>query len=255
MPIRKSEPILDLASKTILLYGPQKIGKSSFAAQFPGAVFIATERGLDNLTVDRWEGDDGHYVVKTWDEFKAALQEVCALPTTRTVVIDIIDHAYTLCDWHVCKAAGVDYRTDGTLGYGKGTAMIDSEFRRVVKAVTAKGIGVVFVSHAREMKNEDNGITRIVPTIPDKVRPLILGEVDMILYCTTRKETEGGQPVERRVIRTKPSALYEAGCRGPESGAAFLPDPLPLDFHQFAAAYQAAADAFNAKRESANVSK
>jgi len=247
MPIKQSQPKLDLSSKTILLYGPQKIGKSSFAAQFPGAVFIATERGLDNLTVTRWEGEDGHYVVRDWEEFKSALKEVCSMPETKTVVIDIVDHAFTFAYWHVCKSAGVEYHNDGNLGFGKGNIIIENEFRRVIKALTAKGIGVVFISHAKLLETE-NGVSRVVPTLPDKVRSALLGEVDMILYCTTRKETEGGNPVERRVIRTLPSALYEAGCRGPESGAAFLPDPLPLDYTQFAAAYQAAADAFAAKQ-------
>lgn len=36
-------------SPRILLYGPPKIGKSTFAAQIPGALFIASEQGTQNF--------------------------------------------------------------------------------------------------------------------------------------------------------------------------------------------------------------
>src|SRR5690606_4970896 len=40
-------------AKKVVLYGPEGIGKSSLAAQFPKPIFIDTEGSTTELTVDR----------------------------------------------------------------------------------------------------------------------------------------------------------------------------------------------------------
>lgn len=51
LPKAKTTPTADLATKTTLIYGPPKIGKSTFAAQFPDALFFECEPGLGELSV------------------------------------------------------------------------------------------------------------------------------------------------------------------------------------------------------------
>ena len=51
LPITKSPPKHQLADLTVLLYGPSKIGKSTWCAQADGALFLATEPGLNALNV------------------------------------------------------------------------------------------------------------------------------------------------------------------------------------------------------------
>jgi hypothetical protein len=48
LPKEKTQPSRDLTAKTTLLYGPPKIGKSSLASKFPGAVFLDLADFLDN---------------------------------------------------------------------------------------------------------------------------------------------------------------------------------------------------------------
>ena len=60
LPTEKSPPKRNLADLTVLAYGPSKIGKSTWCSQAEGAVFLATEAGLNNLEVfqvpiTRWE--------------------------------------------------------------------------------------------------------------------------------------------------------------------------------------------------------
>jgi hypothetical protein len=75
-----------------------------------------------------------------------------------------------------------------------------------------------------------------VPTLPDKARKIVLGMVDMVLYCGLEQSTgEDGEPRLRRVIRTKPSLYYEAGDR-----TGRLPDVIDLDYGKFYAAFNAA---------------
>lgn len=234
MPIKASAPVADLSTKTILIYGPPKIGKTTLASQFPGSAFIATERGLDSLSVTRWEREDGTYVVRDWEELLMATREVASSADVRTIVVDIIDHCYHFCDKYVCDKNGVEFRLDGSLGYGKGSSIIDSKFRAYIKSLTSLGKGVIFLSHAKAIEKE-NAPRIIVPSIPDRARPLVLGEVDMILFATTESVQENGQPVARRVLKTRPHPGYEAGGRI-DLGT----DTLPLEYAAFRTAYDAA---------------
>jgi hypothetical protein len=66
---------------------------------------------------------------------------------------------------------------------------------------------------------------------------VVLGLVDMILYCDTvpRKDAAGNVVVDR-VIRTKPHPTYEAGDR-----TGRLPELLPLDHDAFVKVFTSAA--------------
>lgn len=56
----------------------------------------------------------------------------------------------------------------------------------------------------------------------------------LILYCDIEMvPAEGGQPHARRVIRTKPTLVYEAGDR-----TGRLPELLDLDYAKFIEAFQ-----------------
>jgi len=91
--------------------------------------------------------------------------------------------------------------------------------------------GLFLVSHAKEIEvdSRTGKYTRIVPTLPDKARKIVLGMVDMVLFCDLEPTSaDGGEQVMRRVIRTKPSLYYEAGDR-----TGRLPETLDLDFKKF----------------------
>lgn len=45
-------------AKKVVIYGPEGIGKSTFAARFPGAVFIDTEGSTNDMDVAM---DSGHH--------------------------------------------------------------------------------------------------------------------------------------------------------------------------------------------------
>jgi len=53
LPTKKTPPKQDLAGLTVLVYGPSKIGKSTWCSQADGALFLATEPGLNALEVYR----------------------------------------------------------------------------------------------------------------------------------------------------------------------------------------------------------
>lgn len=69
----------------LVVYGPEKIGKSSFAASAPAPVFIDIEGGLDNLDVKSWRA-------KTLDDVKGVAHFLRTEDHDRkTVVLDSLD--------------------------------------------------------------------------------------------------------------------------------------------------------------------
>jgi hypothetical protein len=111
------------------------------------------------------------------------------------------------------------------LEYGKGWDAIADEFRRKVAGITRMGMGVVFVSHEKEMTVElANGAT-VLQKSPDvgikSLRKWLLGYVDYILHAEIGR---GGG----RLIRAQPTANILAGGRVPKGGEQ-LPDTFQMD--------------------------
>jgi len=224
LPTQKSPPKTTLSDLTVLVYGPSKIGKSTWCSQADGALFLATEAGLNNLDVYQ-------VPIATWDELLAACKEIAeGKHSYKTVIIDTVDNAYRMCAEHICQKFKIEHESD--LGYGKGYALINNEFYRVLNKLSLLPYGLFLVSHSqeKELETRTGKLTRIVPTLPDKARKIVLGMVDMILFCDLDMATgEDGKQLQRRVIRTKPHVNYEAGDR-----TGVLPEVIDLDFSKFA---------------------
>jgi hypothetical protein len=232
LPTARSTVETTLPSLSVLLYGPSKVGKSTWCSQIPGALFIATEPGLGSLEVFQ-------VPVRTWQELLA----VCAAIEAgdhpfRVIVIDTVDNLYRLASEHVRAKLGIDHEADA--GYGKGFGLVNDELHRVLTKLAFLPYGLVLVSHSeeREIETRTGKVTKTVPSLPDKARRIVLALVDMILYV----EVEDG-PNPRRVIRTKPHARYDAGDR-----TGLLPDTLPLDFPAFQAALERAVSSTKEKK-------
>jgi hypothetical protein len=230
LPTAKTQPKPDLADLTVLVYGQTKIGKSTFCSQSEGTLFLATEPGLNSLDVYQAP-------IQSWEDLLNACAEVGeGKHPFKTVIIDTIDNAYKFCTDYILRKFKVEHESD--LAYGKGYAIVNNEFQRVLTKLAFLPCGLFLVSHAKEIEIETRTgkYTRIVPTLPDKARKIVLGMVDMVLFCDLDVTTaeDGAQNVQR-VIRTKPSLYYEAGDRTGK-----LPETLGLDFKKFMDAFNAA---------------
>lgn len=232
LPTAKTPPTIDAAKLKVLVYGPPKQGKSTFASQAPNALFLATEAGLNALDVFQQP-------IHTWDDMLAACQEIAAgKHQFSTIVIDTIDNLYRLCSEAICKRMRID--TLGDAEFGKGFAMCNSEFLRVLTKLSLLPYGLVLISHSQdiEVKTRTGKSLKTIPTLPGRARLIVLGLVDVILFLDQETVTlEGGKTVSRRVLRTKGTDVYEAGDRTGK-----LPETMELDFPAFAAAFKASDD-------------
>ncbi len=227
LPQAKAKPNRDLSSKTILLYGPPKIGKSTLASRFPDALFMECEPGLGELEVFK-------VPTHNWTDFLAACKLVAeGNHKFKTIVVDTIDNAFKSCSEHVCHENNVQY--EGDLSHGKGWALVKNEWHRVLTRLASLPYGLVLISHSvdKRMETRTGEVTKTQPSLPDRARAVVLGLVDMVLYCdTVACKGEGGAVEIQRIMRTKPHPRYEAGDR-----TGRLPEVLPLDFGAFKAAF------------------
>jgi hypothetical protein len=113
--------------------------------------------------------------------------------------------------------------------------MVKNEWHRVLTRLASLPYGLVLISHAvdKTIETRTGEYTKTQPSLPDRARAVVLGLVDMILYCdTVPRKDASGQMVIDRVIRTKPHPTYEAGDR-----TGRLPDVMPLDHNAFVKAF------------------
>ena len=228
LPTAKTPPKRSLSDVSILLYGPSKIGKSTFASQAPDAIFLATEPGLNALEVYQQP-------IRNWGEFL----EICAELAKgehpfKTVVIDTIDILYRLCADHICQKRGLEHESDGS--HGKIYGLIKNEIYRVLTKLAHLPYGLILISHSqdRDLETRTGTVTRTVPTLSESFRQIVIGLVDLILYCDVQVEqAEDGTRKYLRVVRTKPSPNYDAGDR-----FGCLPEVMDLNFQAFAKAFE-----------------
>lgn len=171
----------------VVVYGPEGIGKSTFAAQFPDPVFIDTEGSTVHMDVKRLPRPD------LWVELLNEVEYVRQNPgCCKTLVLDTADWAETLCSEYVCardqKTGIEDY------GYGKGYRFLFEEFGRLLNAleqVREKGVNIVICCHAAmrkfEQPDELGAYDRWSLKLTDTPKASIAGAVkewaDMVIFA------------------------------------------------------------------------
>ena len=100
-------------AKKVAVYGPEGIGKSTFASHFPDPVFIDTEGSTSAMDVARLPAPSSWQMILDQVSYIKTHPDVC-----RTLVIDTVDWAEQMCVDHVCnkhQKSGIE-----DFGYGNG---------------------------------------------------------------------------------------------------------------------------------------
>ena len=223
-------------AQRVVIYGPEGIGKSSFAAQFPEPLFIDTEGSTDNMDVARLNKPTSYTMLKNQIAWVKANPTAC-----KTLVIDTIDWAEALAINHIC--AENNQPSIESFGYGNGYIYLWEEIGRLLnllQELVELGINVVLTAHAQVKKftkpDEMGGYDRYELKLSNrKTEANIAAKVkewaDMVLFLdyktyivtddkTKKQKAQGGQ----RVIHATHSPAWDAKNRHG------LPDELPLDY-------------------------
>lgn len=171
------------AAQKIVIYGPEGIGKSTFAAQFPDPVFIDTEGSTKHMDVARFPKPS------SWAMLLEEVKQIRDCPEAcRTLVIDTADWAEQLCISHVCSKAKKDGIED--FGYGKGYIYVAEEFGRLLnllEEIVDRGVHIVITAHAKmrkfEQPDEMGAYDRWEMKLSKNVAPLVKEWADMVLFA------------------------------------------------------------------------
>ena len=228
LPTEPKPKETDIMKYTMLLYGREKIGKTTALASFPGAIFFCTEPGSKGLEIYEYNHEDGG--VKNWEIFRSGVRALVANPGKfKTVIIDTVDRAYDHClDW-VCEHKGIEYPGQDNAGkedFGKSWRAVKQEFMEQIHALSQAGMGICLTSHATETEFKTRSgekFARIQPSMSGQARKVIEAMVDMFFYCEYMRSPEGANS---RVVICQGDETIWAGAR--ETVAEDFPAFLPL---------------------------
>lgn len=170
------------AQKTVV-YGPEGIGKSTFASRFPNPVFIDTEGSTKHMDVPRTPKPS------SWTMLLEQVRYFKANPYLYdTLVIDTADWAEQLCMTEICAKSQKKSIED--FGYGKGYIYLAEEFGRLLNLledIIEVGMNVVITAHAQmrkfEQPEEMGAYDRWELKLQKKTAPLLKEWADMVLFA------------------------------------------------------------------------
>jgi hypothetical protein len=216
------------SAQKIIIYGPEGIGKSTFAAQFPDAVFSDTEGSTKHLDVKRLPAPTSWQLLKQEAQYIRDNPGICS-----TYIIDTADWTETLCINHICATAKVSGLED--FGYGKGYTYLEEEFGRylnLLSDIIARGINVVLTAHAWmrkfEQPDELGAYDRWELKLEKKTAALVKEWADMILFANYKThvinvDNQGAQKGKNKVRAANASCIRpitHVGTR--KTGTVFL---------------------------------
>ena len=218
----------DFSHYTTLLYGREKIGKTTVAASWPEAIFFCCEPGTKGLEVYELNHEKGG--VKTWDIFREGVALLEKNPGRfQSVIVDTVDRAYDMClDW-VCKTRNIEYPGVDALGredYGKSWRAVKQEFVSCIHRISQSGRGILFISHAKESDVESASgqkYTIIHPTYSGQAKNVVEALVDFIFYAEYIKAPDGST---QRILVCRGDECVRAGAR--QGIVADFPAFLPM---------------------------
>ena len=229
--------IMPKATKAVL-YGPEGIGKTTFASLAPNPLFIDTEGSTTRLNVRRLPAPQSWAMVLEQVQWVLCNPQVCG-----TLVVDTADWAQRLCTDAVCarlKLSGIE-----DLGYGKGYAYVYEEFGRLLNLldqVIEQGINVIITAHAAmrkfeqpdEMGSYDRWELKLNNSQKCSIANMVKEWADMVLFANyetivvknenKKGKAQGGQ----RVMHTAHHPCWDAKNRFD------LPEKLPFDYEKIA---------------------
>ena len=199
----------DLSGYITLLYGPAKVGKTTFGAQMPGELILATERGYNALP--------GVLVqdITSWSDIKQVVRELKkpeVQAVYKSLIIDTIDLAADMCQKYVCNQLGIENIGDG--GWtNNGWDKYKREFEDVFRTLAQLGYAILFISHDKEITiKPENGVEyqQIRSSMQTSALKIVENMSDIIAYA--HPVIREGQPRRILTLRSADNSI-RCGCR------------------------------------------
>ena len=221
----------------IMVYGPEGVGKSTFAASAPKPIFVQTEDGLSAISTSKFP---------LCEKYEDVVAQLTALRDGEhefaTVCVDSLDWLERLIWDRVCADYGVKSIEKADGGYGKGYVHALSYWREIVKLLNqiraTRSMAVILVAHAKVERFEDPehpAYDRYQPRLHKAANSLVCEWADAVLFATRRMRVDSttgkaapvGADGGERILRTNGSPACNAKTRYS------LPSEMPLSWQAF----------------------
>jgi len=214
----------------ITIYGPHKIGKSSFGASADTPVFIQIENGLDALDVKSFPK------AETFRDVMSQLEKLVETDHPfKTVVVDSVDWLEPLIWAEVCEESQVASIELANGGYGKGyisALNIWGEYFQILDYLREhKGMTIIQIAHA-QIKRFESPVTDAYDRYEIKLHKLAAAKLleysDITLfanyYVGIKKEADSSRQKDddkrkravgsgERILYTEERPAFQAGNR------------------------------------------
>jgi hypothetical protein len=227
-----------------ILYGPPGIGKSTFVAQAPNPIFIQCERGLDQITIDRFPQP------KTLADYKLQIQAlVNEEHDYKTIVIDTLDGLELLIWDEVCRIGKCDSIEAYGGGWAKGYVKAREIWTKIMERLVdmSEKYNVLLVAHAHVKSFSDPTLSAPYDQwkirLNDKSSEILFQMVDLVLFANVAKtiDKENARSRKGRAIIGEDREMWTQPSTGIEAKNRFaLPNPMPFEWE----ALQTAVNAF-----------
>ena len=228
-----------LRAPKIVIAGPGKIGKTTFASMAPNSIGILTEDGADAVDASAFP------LATSLDDVYSAIRTLLNEEHDyQSVFLDSLDWLEPLINAHVCKAN--NWKDIETPGFGKGYLAAAAEWRIVLDGLEAlrqqRGMGIILICHVKVQRIESpthEGYDAYVLKMHSRASALVSEWADIIGFAAHRiktkqvdagfgnKETKALKSTER-VLHLEPHPAYPSGSR-------FGLRDCPLEWEAFAA--------------------
>lgn len=226
-----------------VVYGPEGIGKSTFASLAPLPLFCDVEDSTVHMDVRRLPRATSYQMILEEVTYVKANPTLCD-----TFIVDTADWVERICRENVCAKNGKSGIED--FGYGKGYSYVFEDFGRILNALDELilcGINVIVNAHAvmrkfeqpDEMGAYDRWELKLNNSPKCSIANMLKEWADMVLFANyetivvksseKKYKAQGGQ----RVMYTTHHPCWDAKNRFG------LPDKLPFDFRQVAGLFMA----------------
>ena len=181
----KPQPPLRKEPKSLLLYGKQKIGKTTTLAQLPNNLIIDLEKGTESVTAMR-------VTVESLNELSKVIKKIMNKEKSYDfITIDTVTKLETWCE----KAAFKEYKdtpkgkktnasTLFELDYGLGYGLLRNKFREILDVLKDLPCTIILCAHVKDkyVSVDNDEVKSCELDLVGKIKSLITSNVDSIGY-------------------------------------------------------------------------
>lgn len=215
MELPKDEQKADIggfpSELSMLIFGPPKIGKTTFGASAPGSLLIECEpngaRYVSGKVIN----------VSSLDELRAVFKLLKTTPDyCQTIVIDTLDRIAMWVEDEVCAELGLKNIMDAKKGAQHGAQWAEYSSRILLQLEAWKVLkkNIIFLAHTKKAEIDGDGLVINPKTISlyGQTANRVLSIVENVGHMYARKADTGGT---ERVLSFAPGVAVEAGARHP----------------------------------------